>query len=71
MHAAAARGCHAAWLETLRGPMDRAIAVYPRNGFAELPEPGRRLALDGVVVMERRLPAGRAGMAVGQPCGGC
>lgn len=66
LDASAAFGCHTLWLETLRGPMDRAIAVYRRNGFSEVPGPGRRLALDGAVMMERRLSAE---LAVGGGCG--
>jgi putative acetyltransferase len=62
---AIARGCHAVWLETLRESMGRAIAVYRRNGFTELPETGRRLVLDDAVVMEQRLPALPASRALG------
>jgi len=58
--AVAAHGCHCVWLESLRGVMDAAIAVYRRNGFVQLDEPGRTIAVDGVVVMERRIaPAAR------------
>jgi GNAT superfamily N-acetyltransferase len=56
---AAAQGCRVAWLETLRGVMDRAIAVYERHGFVARPDLGHTLAVDGVVVMARPLvPAG-------------
>jgi putative acetyltransferase len=67
LDAAAGFGCHTAWLETLRGPMDRAIAVYRRNGFSELDGPGRRLALDTAVMMARPL----TGMGLGEASGGC
>jgi GNAT superfamily N-acetyltransferase len=49
-------GCCDVWLETLRGPMDPAIALYRRNGFAEAPAREATLDMPGVVVMERRLP---------------
>jgi len=49
------RGCHTAWLETLRGPMDPAIAVYRRNGFVESSTRPPTLSMDGVIVMERIL----------------
>jgi GNAT superfamily N-acetyltransferase len=67
LDAAAGFGCHTAWLETLRGPMDRAIAVYRRNGFSELDGPGRRLALDTAVMMARPL----TGTVIGDGSGGC
>jgi GNAT superfamily N-acetyltransferase len=53
LDAAAARGCRRVWLETLRGPMDPAIALYRRHGFAEIRSGGVTLALDGIVVMAR------------------
>ena len=49
------RGCHTAWLETLRGAMDPAIAVYRRNGFAESSTRRPTLSMAGAVVMERML----------------
>jgi GNAT superfamily N-acetyltransferase len=41
------------WLETVRGAMDPAIAVYRRNGFAESSTRLPTLPLDGAIVMER------------------
>lgn len=55
-----ARGCTRVWLESKRGLMDRAIAVYRRNGFRELPENGRTMQFDGVVVMEQTLERKRS-----------
>lgn len=52
---AAEHGCRSAWLETMRGPMDRAIAVYRRNGFAVTGDVGRTLHVDGLVIMQRSL----------------
>lgn len=52
LHAASDRGCHSVWLESLGEIMAPAINVYRRNGFAELDEPGRNLAVENVVVME-------------------
>jgi GNAT superfamily N-acetyltransferase len=49
------RRCHTVWLETLRGPMDPAIAVYRRNGFAESSTRRRTLSMERAVVMERVL----------------
>jgi GNAT superfamily N-acetyltransferase len=60
--AAEARDCTAVWLETLRGTMDRAIAMYRRNGFVESDGTGaahRTLEVEGVVVMEHRLGGAR------------
>lgn len=51
--------CHAIWLETMRGPMDPAIAVYRRNGFAEVDERPGTLDINGLVVMQRTLAAER------------
>ncbi len=51
------RGCTSIWLETLRGVMDRAIALYRRHDFRELDSGGRTLHLDRIVVMERALCA--------------
>lgn len=48
------RGCSCVWLETLRGPMDPAIAVYTRTGFVESPRRGT-LGQDDIVVMEHSL----------------
>ena len=47
------RQCHTVWLETVRGAMDRAIAVYRRNGFVESSTRPATLSIDGVIVMER------------------
>ena len=49
------RQCHTAWLQTLRGAMDPAIAVYRRNGFAESSTRPPTLSMDGAIVMERIL----------------
>ncbi len=49
------RQCHTAWLQTLRGAMDPAIAVYRRNGFAESSTRRPTLSMEGAVVMERIL----------------
>jgi GNAT superfamily N-acetyltransferase len=61
IHAAVAgateRRCHTLWLETLPGPMDPAIAVYRRNGFAESSTRPPKLSIEGAIVMERFLDA--------------
>jgi GNAT superfamily N-acetyltransferase len=58
--AAEAHGCDRLWLETKRGAMDAAIAVYARHGFAVVPGGPRTLrATDGIVVMARSLAAAR------------
>jgi ribosomal protein S18 acetylase RimI-like enzyme len=49
------RQCHTLWLETVRGVMDPAIAVYLRNGFVESSTRPPTLSVDGVIVMERSL----------------
>lgn len=49
---AAARGCTSVWLETLPGPMDRAIAVYRRCGFVTASRDGTLDRTD-TIVMER------------------
>jgi GNAT superfamily N-acetyltransferase len=49
------RQCHTVWLETVRGVMDPAIAVYRRNGFAESSTRPISLSTEGAVVMERIL----------------
>ena len=49
------RQCHTAWLETVRGVMDPAIAVYRRNGFAESSTRPTTLGTEGAIVMERIL----------------
>jgi ribosomal protein S18 acetylase RimI-like enzyme len=64
------RGAHTMWLETARGPMDPAIALYARNGFIEVGARPGELRIDRLVVMERPLtpvpaasscaPAGRS-----------
>ena len=51
------RQCHTVWLETVRGAMDPAIALYRRNGFAESAARPPTLSVDGVIVMERSLSA--------------
>ena len=56
---AAQRCCRDVWLETLRGAMDPAIALYRRNGFADAPARPATLGMPGIVVMERRLRATR------------
>lgn len=50
-------GCSELWLETKRGLMDPAIAMYRRLGFR--PTSGRDLSVasDGIVVMTHRLRA--------------
>jgi GNAT superfamily N-acetyltransferase len=50
---AAGRGWHTLWLETAVGVMDRAIAVYRRNGFGMVEDRRRSLLGEGVVVMQR------------------
>jgi GNAT superfamily N-acetyltransferase len=47
------RGAHTMWLETSRGPMDPAIALYARNGFVEVAARPGELRIDRLVVMER------------------
>jgi putative acetyltransferase len=49
------RQCHTVWLETVRGAMDPAIALYLRNGFAESSTRPPTLSMDGAIVMERIL----------------
>ena len=51
--AATERRCHTAWLETVRGAMDPAIAVYRRNGFAESSTRPPTLSTECAIVMER------------------
>ena len=48
-------GRSSVWLETMRGVMDPAIAVYRRNGFDPGADAERTIALDGMVVLERAL----------------
>jgi GNAT superfamily N-acetyltransferase len=50
---AADAGCSHVWLETVRGGMDPAIAVYRRNGFTVVGDQKPTLAFGGVVVMRR------------------
>lgn len=45
-------GATTAWLESLRGPMDTAIAIYERFGFTPVRESGRTLPIAGIVLME-------------------
>ena len=49
------RGAHTMWLETARGAMDPAIALYSRNGFTEVDARPGELRLDQLVVMQRPL----------------
>jgi GNAT superfamily N-acetyltransferase len=57
-------GCRSVWLETVRGAMDRAIAVYRRHGFRPVDPARQTLRLDStVVVMERPLLAGESVLA--------
>jgi putative acetyltransferase len=49
------RQCDTVWLETLRGVMDPAIAVYRRNGFALSSTRPPTLSVEGAIVMERIL----------------
>ena len=51
------RGCHTVWLETVRGVMDPAVAVYRRTGFVESSTRTPTLNIDGAIVMERILSA--------------
>jgi putative acetyltransferase len=53
--AAIERHCHTVWLETVRGAMDRAIAVYRRNGFAASTSRQPKLGTPLAIVMERAL----------------
>ena len=56
---ASAYGCRSVWLETVRGPMDAAIALYRRNGFDDARGRAATLGMPGVVVMERPVAACR------------
>lgn len=56
---AAKRGAHSVWLETARGAMDPAIAMYQRHGFTIAADESSPLAIDNIVVMRR--PLGRRG----------
>ena len=53
------RGCHSIWLESLPGVMDPAVALYRRHGFVDRGDVARTIHVDGIVVMERVLAAGR------------
>jgi GNAT superfamily N-acetyltransferase len=55
VEAATTRGCELLWLETKRGAMDRAIAVYRRCGFEVVGPERLQLSDPDVIVMERRL----------------
>jgi carbonic anhydrase len=58
--AAEAQGCDRIWLETKRGAMDTAMAIYARHGFTEVSGRPRTLSTtDGIVVMARALAATR------------
>jgi GNAT superfamily N-acetyltransferase len=57
--AAAELGCNTVWLETIRGVMDAAIALYRRNGFVETAVRSPTLSIGGVVVMERDISRAR------------
>jgi GNAT superfamily N-acetyltransferase len=50
---AARRKCTHVWLETVRGPMDAAIAVYHRNGFRIVEDADPTIDVRDVVVMRR------------------
>lgn len=52
---ASEHGCRDVWLETVRGPMDPAIALYRRNGFDDAPVREATLRVPGILVMERQL----------------
>ncbi len=52
---AKADGAQSIWLETMRGVMDPAIAVYRRNGFEAADGVEQTIVLDGMVVLERTL----------------
>jgi hypothetical protein len=56
---AANLGCNTVWLETIRGAMDAAIALYRRNGFVESQVRPPTLSVSGVVVMERQVTPAR------------
>ena len=49
----ARRHCTHTWLETVRGAMDHAIAVYQRNGFRIAADVETTIDVTGVVVMRR------------------
>lgn len=53
--AAADRGCHTLWLETVDGAMHAAIELYRRHGFTVASSRPATLTIDGVVVMERAI----------------
>ena len=53
--AATARGSTSIWLESVRGLMDQAIALYERHGFVQVPRVDVSFRVAGMVVMERRL----------------
>jgi GNAT superfamily N-acetyltransferase len=55
LDAADALGVERVWLESKRGAMDAAIAVYRRNGFVEVAPRGRTIHIDGLVVMEHAI----------------
>ncbi|MGD9996347.1 MAG: GNAT family N-acetyltransferase [Ilumatobacteraceae bacterium] len=55
--ASSEHGSHSVWLETVRGAMDAAIAVYRRNGFVEVRDRRPELEIAGVLVMQRTLTA--------------
>lgn len=50
---AADRRCRHMWLESVRGAMDPAIAVYRRHGFRVVEDTDPTIAVAGVVVMRR------------------
>jgi ribosomal protein S18 acetylase RimI-like enzyme len=52
---ATARGCDTIWLETVRGAMDPAIAVYRRNRFVDSDSRPATLTMHGLIVLERDL----------------
>ncbi len=54
--AASRRGCTRIWLESMRGVMEPALALYRRQGFQPARQPDRTIELDGMVVLERPVP---------------
>lgn len=53
LSAAADEGRHAVWLESMRGVMEPALAVYRRHGFASAQTDRQTIVLDDIVVLER------------------
>ncbi|MEM9134962.1 MAG: GNAT family N-acetyltransferase [Actinomycetota bacterium] len=62
VQAAADGGHRAIWLESMRGVMEPALAVYRRHGFGPAGVDRQTIVLDGMVVLERPVeptPVGR------------